>query len=150
PYGWHVYEYVLLTSGTASARRIDEWLPPGLSLLIGKVWVLSLLALVVLLARSPRKPIWREICLLCCFLPLACGSARMIARGRLHALLGWRGPRLGAAPAVRGLHGRGHRDDPGARVGGLSGGRAGAGQLGGSARPGRGGRPAPGLQLPPR
>jgi hypothetical protein len=79
PYAWHIYEYVLLTSGTASARRIDEWLPPGLSLLIAKVWVLTLVALLILLARSTRRPDWREICLLGCFLPLACGSARMIA-----------------------------------------------------------------------
>ena len=79
PYGWHIYEYVLLTSGTASARRIDEWLPPGLSLLIAKVWVLTLVALLILLARSRRRLDWRELCLLGCFLPLACGSARMIA-----------------------------------------------------------------------
>src|SRR5262249_49109596 len=37
PYGWRVYEYVALTSGTASARKIDEWLPPGMNTLTGKV-----------------------------------------------------------------------------------------------------------------
>jgi hypothetical protein len=79
PYGWHVYEYVGLTSNAASGRRIDEWLPPSLDLLTGKVWVLSLLLLLVLFALSRRRPRWTEICLLCCFLPLACGSVRMVA-----------------------------------------------------------------------
>jgi hypothetical protein len=79
PYGWHVYEYVGLTSNAASGRRIDEWLPPSLDLLTGKVWVLSLLLLLVLFALSRRRPRWTEICLVCCFLPLACGSVRMVA-----------------------------------------------------------------------
>jgi hypothetical protein len=79
PYGWHVYEYVVLTSQRASGRPIDEWLPPGLELLTGKVWVLSLVLLLVLLARSPRRPRLVDLCLLGCFLPLACGSIRMVA-----------------------------------------------------------------------
>ncbi|MGH7223363.1 MAG: hypothetical protein ACRELF_09050, partial [Gemmataceae bacterium] len=79
PYGWRVYEYVGLTSNVASGRPIDEWLPPSLNLLTGKVWALSLLLLSIGLALSPRRPTMREICLLCCFLPLACGSVRMVA-----------------------------------------------------------------------
>jgi hypothetical protein len=79
PYGWHVYEYVILTSQAASGRPIDEWLPPNLNLLSGKVWALSLLALVAGLAYSPRRLLPREMCLLACFLPLACGSVRMLA-----------------------------------------------------------------------
>ena len=79
PYGWRVYEYVRLTSNTASGRPIDEWLPPSLNLLTGKVWALSLLLLLVGLAFSRRRPTVREMCLLCCFLPLACGSVRMVA-----------------------------------------------------------------------
>jgi hypothetical protein len=79
PYGWRVYEYVSSTSNAASGRRIDEWLPPSLDLLTGKVWVLSLLLLLVLFAMSRRRPKVTEICLICCFLPLACGSVRMVA-----------------------------------------------------------------------
>src|SRR5205085_12565503 len=79
PYGWRVYRYILLTTSTASSRRIDEWLPPGLNLLVGKVWVLSLVALLALVARTRHRPAWREVVLVCCFLPLACGSAPMIA-----------------------------------------------------------------------
>ncbi len=79
PYGWHVYEYVGLTSNAASGRHIDEWMPPSLDLLTGKVWALSLLLLVVLFALSRRRPKVTEICLICCFLPLACGSVRMVA-----------------------------------------------------------------------
>jgi hypothetical protein len=78
PYGWRIYEWVLLTSRMATERRIDEWLPPGPNLLIGKAWVLSLLLLLVLFAVQRRRPAWREICLLCCFLPLACASVRLI------------------------------------------------------------------------
>ena len=55
PYGWHVYEYVGLTSNAASGRHIDEWLPPSLDLLTGKVWVLSLLLLVVLFGMARRR-----------------------------------------------------------------------------------------------
>jgi hypothetical protein len=79
PYGWRVYEYVSLTSKMASGRPIDEWLPPSLHLLAGKIWALSLLFLLIGLAFSRRRPAVRDICLLCVFLPLACGSVRMIA-----------------------------------------------------------------------
>ncbi len=85
PYGWRVYEYVLLTSRTASGRRIDEWLPPGLDLLTGKVWVLSVLLLLGLFAWTGRRAdgdrvrAWLDVCLIGCFLPAACGSVRMVA-----------------------------------------------------------------------
>jgi hypothetical protein len=79
PYGWRVYEYVARTSGAASGRHIDEWLPPSLDLLTGKVWVLSLLGMLGLFALSRRRPAWREVLLIGCFLPPACGSVRMVA-----------------------------------------------------------------------
>jgi hypothetical protein len=84
PYGWHVYEYVLQTSRTASARRIDEWLPPGLNILTGKVWALSVLGLLALFALRPtsareRRWLAQDLVLIACFLPAACGSVRMIA-----------------------------------------------------------------------
>jgi hypothetical protein len=78
PYGWRVYEYVTTTSSAAAARRIDEWLAPGLDLLIGKVWVFSLVLVLLAFALSPRRPATRDLCLMLCFLPLACGSARMV------------------------------------------------------------------------
>jgi hypothetical protein len=79
PYGWRVYQYVLVTSSSAASRRIDEWVPPGLDLLIGKFWVASLVAVLLGFGLSPRRPSARDVCLLVCFLPLACGSVRMIA-----------------------------------------------------------------------
>lgn len=79
PYGWRVYEYVLLTSNSASGRHIDEWLPPSQHSLTGMIWVLSLLALIVLFGLSRRRPRWSELCLIACFLPLSCGSVRMVA-----------------------------------------------------------------------
>jgi hypothetical protein len=79
PYGWRVYEYVALTSGIAPARKIDEWLPPGTGMIIGKVWVASLLILLGLLTFSPRRISRRELVLLAAFLPLACGAVRMVA-----------------------------------------------------------------------
>ena len=79
PYGWRVYQYVFHTSGVAAARRIDEWLPPGLNLLVGKLWIISVLGLIVLFAISRRRPKPSEICLVLCFLPLACSSVRMVA-----------------------------------------------------------------------
>jgi hypothetical protein len=50
-----------------------------LHLLTGKMWALSLLLVMIGLAFARRRPTVREICLLCCFLPLACGSVRMVA-----------------------------------------------------------------------
>jgi hypothetical protein len=85
PYGWRVWEYVLHTAGTASGRHIDEWLPPGLGGVVGKVFVLSVLLLVVLLAwtgrrsDTDRRRLWLDLCLVGCFLPPACGSVRMVA-----------------------------------------------------------------------
>src|SRR5262249_54310896 len=79
PYGWHVYEYVGLTSGRASGRRIDEWLPPGLNAITGKVWIASLVAPPVLVALRRRRLSIREVSVLVCFLPASCGSVRMVA-----------------------------------------------------------------------
>jgi hypothetical protein len=79
PYGWRVYQYVGLTSSVASSRRIDEWLPPGLEHLASKIWVASILLLVVLLAMPGRRPRVRDVVLVLCFLPPACGSVRMVA-----------------------------------------------------------------------
>jgi hypothetical protein len=79
PYGWWVYGYVGLTSTAAPARRIDEWLPPGLDSLTGKVWAASLVLLLGLFARSGRRPRLRDVVVLGCFLPAACGSVRMVA-----------------------------------------------------------------------
>jgi hypothetical protein len=85
PYGWHIYEYILQTSRVASARHIDEWLPPGLHQLAGKVWVALLLLLFGLALWAGRKPppdrrlSWRDLFVVGCFLPAACGSVRMVA-----------------------------------------------------------------------
>jgi hypothetical protein len=79
PYGWRVYQYVAHTSGVAAGRHIDEWVPPGLNLLVSKVWVVSVLGLIVLFALPGRRPSAREVCLVLCFLPPACGSVRMVA-----------------------------------------------------------------------
>jgi hypothetical protein len=79
PYGWKIYLYVRTTSIAASGRRIDEWVPPSLELLVGKVWVASVLLLIVLFALPRRRPTAREVILVLCFLPLACGSVRMVA-----------------------------------------------------------------------
>jgi len=83
PYGWGIYFYVGLTSNTAAARQIDEWVLPSLADWIGVAFFVSLglLAILSVLAwrRCGRKPSARELCLLGCFLPLACGSVRMVA-----------------------------------------------------------------------
>jgi hypothetical protein len=83
PYGWRVYQYVGATSSRAAERGILEWLPPRLEMLIGKVWAVSLALLVLLVAaawwRLGRKPRAREVLLVLCFLPPACGSVRMVA-----------------------------------------------------------------------
>jgi hypothetical protein len=79
PYGYHVYEYVRHTSGIASVRQIQEWLPPGMHLILSWFWVLSVLLLLVVFALGRRRPTVQEFCLIFCFLPLACGAVRMVA-----------------------------------------------------------------------
>jgi hypothetical protein len=79
PYGWRVYQYVGLTSGRAAARKIDEWLPPGLDVLTGKLWAVSILGVLVLFALPGRRPTVREVCLSCVFLAPSFGSVRMVA-----------------------------------------------------------------------
>jgi hypothetical protein len=79
PYGWRVYLYVRTTSAVASVRGIAEWLPPSFGMLIGWVWLLSVLGMLVLFALPGRRPTVREISLVLCFLPPACGSVRMVA-----------------------------------------------------------------------
>jgi hypothetical protein len=82
PYGWGIYRYVGLTSNTAALRRIDEWVPPGLDQWIGVAFFVSLplLAGLVLAAwRRGRGVSLTEAFLIACFLPLACGSVRMVA-----------------------------------------------------------------------
>jgi len=83
PYGWRIYQYVGLTSNTAAARRIDEWVPPSLDLWIGRAFLVSLLVTFALFAinwyKHGRRPSARELILFGCFLPLACGSVRMVA-----------------------------------------------------------------------
>jgi hypothetical protein len=79
PYGWKVHQWVHVTSATAMERHIDEWMPTSLHLLIGKVWLASMLLLAVLMACGRRRPTVRDVCLVLCFLPLSCISVRMVA-----------------------------------------------------------------------
>src|SRR5207244_3471403 len=74
-----VYQYVGVTSTAAAGRNIDEWLPPGLDLLTGKVFAISVVLVMVLFALHGRRPSIKQLCLAACFLPLACGSVRMVA-----------------------------------------------------------------------
>lgn len=78
PYGWRVYEYMLHTTNINRIRHIDEWLPTGTDSLIGKIFVTSLLSLLLLFPLSGRRPAIRELCALAIFLPPACGAVRMV------------------------------------------------------------------------
>ncbi len=79
PYGYRIYEYVSHTSGIASARQIQEWLPPGMHLILSWFWVLSILLLFVAFAVGRGRPTIQEFCLVAVFLPLSCGAVRMVA-----------------------------------------------------------------------
>jgi hypothetical protein len=79
PYGWNVYQYVHTTSATASGRPILEWLPPGISLFMSKMWAASVLLVVVAFALPGRRPTARDVFLVLCFLPPTFGALRMLA-----------------------------------------------------------------------
>jgi hypothetical protein len=79
PYGWKVYEYIASVSQVAGGRPISEWQAPGTYQVIGKVFIVSILLVIVSFALSRRRPTTRDLVLVLCFLPLACGAMRMIA-----------------------------------------------------------------------
>jgi hypothetical protein len=83
PYGWNIYAYVGQTSHLASARGIDEWLPPSYDQLIGIAFYASLPLFALVCGWAWRhhgeRLAAREWLLLACFLPLALGSVRMVA-----------------------------------------------------------------------
>lgn len=78
PYGWRIYHYVLVTSGQATGRAIDEWLPPNVGQLSGVMFYASLAATAVMLAAGWRKTTARDWILLGCFLPLSLQAVRML------------------------------------------------------------------------
>ncbi|MBY0523634.1 MAG: hypothetical protein K2R98_09545 [Gemmataceae bacterium] len=77
PHGWQIYQYVTSTTTASRARRIQEWLPPGLDGIYGPVFAASILLMLFSLALSPRRPTRRELILLAVFLPPALGAVRM-------------------------------------------------------------------------
>jgi hypothetical protein len=79
PYGWRAWHFVANTSTVAGGRPIGEWLPPSLDLLAGKFWAASLALLLLAFALPRSRPTPREVFLVLAFLPLACGSVRMVA-----------------------------------------------------------------------
>jgi hypothetical protein len=83
PYGWHIYDYVLQTSGLAAARRIDEWLPPSLDQPIGLAFFVSVPILLGLAFAAKKRNglnlAARDVALLAVFFLLAIGSIRMVA-----------------------------------------------------------------------
>jgi hypothetical protein len=79
PYGWKVYQYVGVTSSRAAARQILEWLPPGTSLFMSKLWIASVLLTVVAFALPGRRPTPRDVFLVLCFLAPTFGALRMVA-----------------------------------------------------------------------
>ena len=78
PFGWGIFHFVGTTVSSATARGIDEWVPPSLSTLIGKVWVVSMLLVLAAFGLGRPRPTVREVLLAVGFLPLACGSVRMV------------------------------------------------------------------------
>jgi hypothetical protein len=78
PYGFKIYLYVGTTTASAAARGIMEWQPPGLNLLTGKLWVASILLLLVAFSLSARRPSARDWCLVLIFLPPTFGAIRMV------------------------------------------------------------------------
>jgi hypothetical protein len=79
PYGWKVYQYVGVTSSRATARQILEWLPPGTTLFMSKLWIISVLLTVVAFALPGRRPTARDVFLILVFLAPTFGALRMVA-----------------------------------------------------------------------
>jgi hypothetical protein len=114
PYGWRVYDYVGRTSAAARGRRIDEWLPPGLDSLTGKVWAASVVLTLALFALPGRRPRLRDVVVLACFLPATCGSVRMVAWWLLVSAPVLAAQLAAAAPRLRALDAGDDRPSPSA------------------------------------
>lgn len=56
PYGYTLFSYVDHTASSAAERNINEWVAPPLQMLIGKIWVASMLLVVVALVLPGRRP----------------------------------------------------------------------------------------------
>ena len=90
----------MVTSGkprTWRRRGIDEWLPPGFDTRIGLAFFVSLPVLAACMIAAWKRQgasfvSIREVLLIGCFLPLACGSLRMVAWWLLviAPMLAWR------------------------------------------------------------
>jgi hypothetical protein len=78
PYGWTIYQYAATLTARAAGRGIEEWLPPTLSSAAGWVLLLWIVALAAAAWVGRRKPGLLQVCLLVCFVPLACRSVRMV------------------------------------------------------------------------
>lgn len=78
PYRWNVFQYVGITTARATSRDVMEWKAIPLTALIGKMWVASLLLLLVSFLLPGRRPRARDLILVFVFLPPAYGAARMM------------------------------------------------------------------------
>ncbi len=78
PFGWDIIHYVGTTMSSASARGIDEWVPPSPGSFIGRTWMISMLLVLAAFGLGRPRPTVREVVLTLGFLPLACGSVRMV------------------------------------------------------------------------
>lgn len=78
PYGWRIYEYVLVTSGQATGRGIDEWRPAQPDQLVGLMFYASLALAGAALWLGRKRITVREAVLLVAFLPLAAQAVRMV------------------------------------------------------------------------
>lgn len=78
PYGWRIYEYVLVTSGQAAGRAIEEWRPASWRQLSGAMLYASLVAMAVTVFVHRRRLTARDWVLLGCFLLAALQAVRML------------------------------------------------------------------------
>jgi hypothetical protein len=78
PYGFGIYRYVGTTTASAAARGIQEWLPPGLTLMAGQVWAASIVLVLVAFSLPVRRPTAHDYCLVLVFLLPTFGAIRML------------------------------------------------------------------------
>lgn len=78
PYGWRIYEYVLVTSGQATGRAIEEWRPASWQQLSGVLLYASVAAMAVTVFVHRRRLTARDWVLVGCFLLAALQAVRML------------------------------------------------------------------------
>lgn len=78
PHPEKTFDYILGVTSTSAARGIEEWMPTSLATYAGAAFVVSVLAVILVLPLARKRLTATEVLLLVAFALLACRAQRMV------------------------------------------------------------------------